>query len=323
MLNYRQTANSFVTARLSLDLRQIRKLVPSVWGCPGVLPVMNQRAVEFSIRAALGLNCKIASYSKFDRKNYFYPDLPKGYQISQYDLPLAYDGYVDYELDGETKRVRINRIHLEEDAGKLVHADVTGNPNQSYVDFNRSCVPLLEIVSEPDLRSPAEAIAYWRAVKEILEYVEVSDCNMEEGSFRCDANISLRPVGSEELGTRTELKNKNSFQHVLTALEYEEKRQARILDQGGEVIQETVLFDINTGRTASMRSKEEAHDYRYFPEPDLVPFEVDAAEVEHIRAALPELTRPNVVSVLVEEYGIPTYDAEFLTATRQMADFFD
>ena len=206
---------------------------PICLGMPGVLPVMNQRAVEFSIRAALGLNCKIASYSKFDRKNYFYPDLPKGYQISQYDLPLAYDGYVDYELDGETKRVRINRIHLEEDAGKLVHADVTGNPNQSYVDFNRSCVPLLEIVSEPDLRSPAEAIAYWRAVKEILEYVEVSDCNMEEGSFRCDANISLRPVGSEELGTRTELKNKNSFQHVLTALEYEEKRQARILDQGG------------------------------------------------------------------------------------------
>ena len=200
-----------------------------------MLPVMNQRAVEFSIRAALGLNCKIASYSKFDRKNYFYPDLPKGYQISQYDLPLAYDGYVDYELEGETKRVHINRIHLEEDAGKLVHADVTGNPNQSYVDFNRSCVPLLEIVSEPDLRSPEEAIAYWRAVKEILEYVEVSDCNMEEGSFRCDANISLRPVGSKELWTRTELKNKNSFQHVLTALEYEEKRQARILDQGGEV----------------------------------------------------------------------------------------
>ena len=183
-------------------------------------------------------------------------------------------------------------------------------------------MPLLEIVSEPDLRTPAEAIAYWRAVKEILEYVEVSDCNMEEGSFRCDANISLRPVGSKELGTRTELKNKNSFQHVLTALEYEEKRQARILDQGGEVVQETVLFDINTGRTASMRSKEEAHDYRYFPEPDLVPFEVDAAEVERIRAALPELPAERRKR-FVEEYNIPTYDAEFLTATRQMADFFD
>ncbi len=295
---------------------------PICLGMPGVLPVMNQRAVEFSIRAALGLNCKIASYSKFDRKNYFYPDLPKGYQISQYDLPLAYDGYVDYELEGETKRVCINRIHLEEDAGKLVHADVTGNPNQSYVDFNRSCVPLLEIVSEPDLRSPEEAIAYWRAVKEILEYVEVSDCNMEEGSFRCDANISLRPVGSKELGTRTELKNKNSFQHVLTALEYEEKRQARILDQGDEVVQETVLFDISTGRTAPMRSKEEAHDYRYFPEPDLVPFEVDAAEVERIRAALPELPAERRQR-FVSEYGIPTYDAEFLTATRQLADFFD
>ena len=295
---------------------------PICLGMPGVLPVMNQRAVEFSIRAALGLNCKIASYSKFDRKNYFYPDLPKGYQISQYDLPLAYDGHVNYELEGETKRVRINRIHLEEDAGKLVHADVTGNPNQSYVDFNRSGVPLLEIVSEPDLRSPEEAIAYWRAVKEILEYVEVSDCNMEEGSFRCDANISLRPVGSKELGTRTELKNKNSFQHVLIALEYEEKRQARILDQGGEVVQETVLFDINTGRTASMRSKEEAHDYRYFPEPDLVPFEVDAAEVERIRAALPELPAQHRQR-FVAEYGIPAYDAEFLTATRQLADFFD
>ena len=284
---------------------------PICLGMPGVLPVMNQRAVEFSIRAALGLNCKIASYSKFDRKNYFYPDLPKGYQISQYDLPLAYDGYVDYELDGETKHVRINRIHLEEDAGKLVHADVTGNPNQSYVDFNRSCVPLLEIVSEPDLRSPEEAIAYWRAVKEILEYVEVSDCNMEEGSFRCDANISLRPVGSKELGTRTELKNKNSFQHVLTALEYEEKRQARILDQGEEVVQETVLFDINTGRTASMRSKEEAHDYRYFPEPDLVPFEVDAEKL-NVSGLRYRNYPPNVASVLWKHTAFPLTMQNFL-----------
>ena len=295
---------------------------PICLGMPGVLPVMNQRAVEFSIRAALAMNCKIASYSKFDRKNYFYPDLPKGYQISQYDLPLAYDGCVDYELDGETKRVNINRIHLEEDAGKLVHADVTGNPNQSYVDFNRSCVPLLEIVSEPELRSPEEAIAYWRAVKEILEYVEVSDCNMEEGSFRCDANISLRPVGSEELGTRTELKNKNSFQHVVTALEYEEKRQAGILDEGGEVEQVTLLFDLNTSRTSPMRSKEEAHDYRYFPEPDLVPFEVEATEVERIRSALPELPAERRKRFM-EAYGIPAYDADFLTATRQVADFFD
>jgi len=295
---------------------------PICLGMPGVLPVLNQRALEFTIRAALAMNCKIASYSKFDRKNYFYPDLPKGYQISQYDLPLSYDGYVDYEFEGETKRVRIRRIHLEEDAGKLVHADVTGNPNQSYVDFNRSCVPLLEIVGEPVLRSPAEAIAYWRAVKEILEYLEVSDCNMEEGSFRCDANISLRPVGSEAFGTRTELKNKNSFQHVVTALEYEQKRQAQILDAGGKVEQVTLLFDLNTGRTSPMRSKEEAHDYRYFPEPDLVPVEVDPEWVEAIRATLPELPAARRKR-FVEEYGIPAYDAGVLTATRQMADYFD
>ncbi len=295
---------------------------PICLGMPGVLPVMNERAIEFAIRAALAMNCKIASYSKFDRKNYFYPDLPKGYQISQYDLPLSYDGYVDFEFEGEIKRVRIHRIHLEEDAGKLVHVDVTGNPNRSYVDFNRSCVPLLEIVSEPDLRSPAEAIVYWRAVKEIMEYVDVSDCNMEEGSFRCDANISLRLVGSEAFGTRTELKNKNSFQHVLTALEYEEKRQARMLDEGREVEQVTLLFDLDTGRTSPMRSKEEAHDYRYFPEPDLVPFEVEPEKVERIRSSLPKLPADRRER-FVEEYDIPTYNAGFLTTTRQMADFFD
>ena len=295
---------------------------PICLGMPGVLPVMNQRAIEFSIRAALAMNCTIASYSKFDRKNYFYPDLPKGYQISQYDLPLAHNGYVDFEFEDEVRRVRIHRVHLEEDAGKLVHADVMGDTNQSYVDFNRSCVPLLEIVSEPDLRSPAEAIAYWRAVKEILEHVEISDCNMEEGSFRCDANISLRPLGNKEFGTRTELKNKNSFQHVLAALEYEEKHQARILDEGGEVDQVTLLFDLNTGRTSPMRSKEEAHDYRYFPEPDLVPFEIDQAKVDHIRSTLPELPADRRKR-FEAEYDLPAYDAGFLTTTRQIADFFD
>ena len=227
-----------------------------------------------------------------------------------------------FEFEGETHRTRIHQIHLEEDAGKLVHADVTGNANRSYVDLNRACVPLLEIVSEPDLRSPDEAIAYWRAVKEILEYIDISDCNMEEGSFRCDANISLRPIGSQAFGTRTELKNKNSFQHVLAALKYEERRQARILDEGGEIHQETLLYDLDTGRTFPMRSKEEAHDYRYFPEPDLVRANVSSEREEEIRSALPELPADRRAR-FIEEYQIPDYDAEFLTATRQMADFFD
>ena len=295
---------------------------PICLGMPGILPVLNERAIEFAIRAALAMNCEIATHSKFDRKNYFYPDLPKGYQISQKHFPLATKGYVDFKFAQEIHRVRIHQIHLEEEAAKLVHADVTGNPNQSYVDFNRAGVPLLEIVSEPDLKSPSEAVAYWRSVKEILEYIEVSDCNMEEGNFRCDANISLRLVGSEELGTRTELKNKNSFQHVLTALEYEQKRHAMILDGGSEVEQNTLLFDVNTGKTSAMRSKEEAHDYRYFPEPDLVPFEANPDEIERTKSTLPEAPFDRRRR-FVEEYEIPAYDAAFLTTTRQMADFFD
>ncbi len=295
---------------------------PICLGMPGVLPVLNERAFEFSLRAAAAMNCEISPACAFDRKNYFYPDLPKGYQISQKYAPLARNGYVDFEFEGETHRTRIHQIHLEEDAGKLVHADVTGNANRSYVDLNRACVPLLEIVSEPDLRSPDEAIAYWRAVKEILEYIDISDCNMEEGSFRCDANISLRPIGSQAFGTRTELKNKNSFQHVLAALKYEERRQARILDEGGEIHQETLLYDLDTGRTSPMRSKEEAHDYRYFPEPDLVRANVSSEREEEIRSALPELPADRRAR-FIDEYQIPDYDAEFLTATRQMADFFD
>ena len=312
----------FCNCEVSFGTEANARTCPICLGMPGVLPVLNETAISFAIRTALAMNCEIETYSKFDRKNYFYPDLPKGYQISQKHLPLAKNGYVDFEFGGEIHRVRIHQIHLEEEAAKLVHADVTGNPNQSYVDFNRAGVPLLEIVSEPDLKSPEEAIAYWRSVKEILEYIEVSDCNMEEGNFRCDANISLRPVGSEKLGTRTELKNKNSFQHVLTALEYEQKRQATILAEGGEVEQNTVLFDINTGKTSPMRSKEEAHDYRYFPEPDLVPFEVNPEEIELIKSTLPEapLNRRNR---FVQDYEIPAYDAAFLTSTRQMADFFD
>ena len=247
---------------------------PICLGMPGTLPVVNRRAVEFAVRAGLAMECEITPSSKFDRKNYFYPDLPKNYQISQYDIPLCQNGQVSFEFEGELRTVALRRIHLEEDAGKSIHAEVTGDPTRSFMDFNRAGVPLLEIVSEPELHSPAEAIAYCRAVKEILEYIEVSDCNMEEGSLRCEPNLSLRPKGSKELGTRTEIKNKNSFQELIEAMAYEVKRQARILDAGEEVVQETLLFDASTGKTVAMRGKEEADDYRYFPEPDLVHVEI-------------------------------------------------
>ncbi|MHA1777527.1 MAG: Asp-tRNA(Asn)/Glu-tRNA(Gln) amidotransferase subunit GatB [Promethearchaeota archaeon] len=295
---------------------------PICLGMPGVLPVLNKKALEHAIKAALALNCEIAEYSRFDRKNYFYPDLPKGYQISQFALPFSSDGYVDFEFEGELKHVRIRRVHLEEDAGKLVHAEVAGKRNMSYVDYNRSCVPLIEIVSEPDLRSPAEAIEFWKTVKEILEYLGVSDCNMEEGSFRCDANISLRPYGTEKYGSRAEMKNMSSFRAVQAALEYEERRQAKLLDQGKEVLQETRMFDEEKGITNSMRFKEEAHDYRYFPEPDLVPFEVDINWVENIRNSLPELPDERRKR-FIEEYEIPEYDVEFLTSTKQIADYYE
>ncbi|MXV77070.1 Asp-tRNA(Asn)/Glu-tRNA(Gln) amidotransferase subunit GatB, partial [Candidatus Poribacteria bacterium] len=295
---------------------------PICLGMPGTLPVINQRALEFAVRAGLAMNCEITTYSKFDRKNYFYPDLPKNYQISQYDLPLCRNGVVTYLMDGETKTVALRRIHLEEDAGKSIHAEVTGDPTRSFMDFNRAGVPLMEIVSEPEIHSPEEAIAYCRAVKEILEYIEVSDCNMEEGSLRCEPNISLRPRGSKELGTRTEIKNKNSFQELLVAMEYEVKRQARILDSGGEVVQETLLFDTNTGKTVAMRGKEEADDYRYFPEPDLVHVQIDNEWIQEIQPTLPELPASRRTR-FIEDYGISPANAEYLTATRQMADFFE
>ncbi|MCD6506148.1 Asp-tRNA(Asn)/Glu-tRNA(Gln) amidotransferase subunit GatB [Candidatus Poribacteria bacterium] len=297
------------------------QICPICTGMPGVLPVLNKKALEYAIKTALAMNCKIAKFSKFDRKNYFYPDLPKGYQISQYDLPISYGGYVDFEFNGEMRRVRIRRIHLEEDAGKLVHEGV-GDGRMSYVDFNRASVPLIEIVTEPDLRSPAEAVAFFKAVKEILEYLEVSDCNMEEGSYRCDANISVRPLGSQELGTRTEVKNQNSFKAVQVALEYEEKRQIKVLERGDKVVQETRLVDVERGITMPMRQKEEAHDYRYFPEPDLVPIAVDEDWIEEIRRSIPELPAQRRRR-FVEEYGIPRYDAEVLTTTRYIADYFE
>lgn len=295
---------------------------PICLGMPGTLPVINQLALEYAVRAGLAMNCEITSYSKFDRKNYFYPDLPKNYQISQYDLPICKNGEVSYQFEGEQKTVALRRIHLEEDAGKSIHAEVTGDPTRSFMDFNRAGVPLMEIVSEPEIHSPEEAIAYCRAVKEILEYIEVSDCNMEEGSLRCEPNISLRPKGSTELGTRTEIKNKNSFQELLDAMDYEVKRQARILDAGGEVVQETLLFDTNTGKTVAMRGKEEADDYRYFPEPDLVHIQIDDALVADIQPTLPELPalRRNR---FIADYGITSDNAEFLTTTRHIADFFD
>ncbi len=295
---------------------------PICLGMPGTLPVINQRALEFAVRAGLAMNCEITTYSKFDRKNYFYPDLPKNYQISQYDLPLCRNGAVTYNIEGETKTVALRRIHLEEDAGKSIHAEVTGDPTRSFMDFNRAGVPLMEIVSEPEIHSPEEAIAYCRAVKEILEYIEVSDCNMEEGSLRCEPNISLRPRGSEELGTRTEIKNKNSFQELLVAMEYEVKRQARILDSGGEVVQETLLFDANTGKTVAMRGKEEADDYRYFPEPDLVHVQIDDEWIGEIKPSLPELPASRRTR-FIEDYEISSENADFLTVTRQIADFFE
>ncbi|MAF11420.1 Asp-tRNA(Asn)/Glu-tRNA(Gln) amidotransferase GatCAB subunit B [Candidatus Poribacteria bacterium] len=296
------------------------RIDPITLGMPGVLPVLNRTAVDYTMRAALAMDCDVQPFSKFDRKHYFYPDLPKGYQISQKDLPIALDGHVDFDVNGATRRCRLTRIHLEEDAGKSIHAE--GRDDVSWVDYNRSCVPLIEIVGEPDLRSPEEAIAYWRAVKEILEFAGVSDCNMEEGSFRCDANISLMPEGSDQFGTRAELKNMNSFRYVHQALEFEIRRQTQILDAGGKVDQETRLFDVDAGTTRAMRNKEEASDYRYFPEPDLVPLDIDDAWIQAVRDSLPELPRARRQR-LVSEMGVPEQTAAVLTGTRALTDFFE
>jgi len=297
---------------------------PVCLGLPGVLPVLNKQVVEFAMKAGLALNCQIAEFSKFDRKNYYYPDLPKNYQVSQYDLPIAEHGYIEINLeDGTTKRIGVTRVHMEEDAGKLVHGGATiSQSDYSLVDYNRTGVPLIEIVSEPDMRSPEEAKAYLDKLKAILQYTEVSDCKMEEGSLRCDANISLRPWGQKEFGTKTELKNMNSFKALVKALEYEIERQAAILDEGGRIMQETRTWDENRGVTLSMRSKEEAHDYRYFPEPDLVPLVIDRAWVDRVRESLPELPDARKKR-LVAEYGLPEYDAGVITASKDLAEYFD
>jgi aspartyl-tRNA(Asn)/glutamyl-tRNA(Gln) amidotransferase subunit B len=294
---------------------------PVCLGLPGALPVLNRKAVEFGVLAAMALNCRINETSIFARKNYFYPDLPKGYQISQYDKPLAEHGYIDIETGGRAKRIGITRLHLEEDAGKSLHEGFS-DPERSYIDLNRSGTPLAEIVSEPDLRSPEEAYEYLTRLKEIILYTGVSDCNMEEGSLRCDANVSIRPRGQKELGTKTEIKNVNSFRFVKQALEYEIERQIEVVEEGGRITQETRLYNPTEGRTYGMRSKEHAHDYRYFPEPDLLPLVVDSKWQQEIRARLPELPEARRQR-MVSEYGITIKDAHVLTATRALADQFE
>jgi len=292
---------------------------PVCLGHPGVLPVLNRQAVEYAMKAAMALNCEIATECKFDRKNYFYPDLPKAYQISQYDQPIGKNGWIEIEVGGKTKRIGINRVHLEEDAGKLTHVE---GGFATLVDFNRVGTPLIEIVSEPDIRSPEEARAYLEKLRAIMLYCEVSDVKMEEGSLRCDANISLRPYGQHEFGTKAELKNMNSFRGVQRGLEYEVLRQTDILENGGRVVQETRRWDEAQGKTFSMRSKEEAHDYRYFPDPDLVLLHIDEEWKERVRSTIPELPDARKERY-TKQYGLPEYDAGIITSSKKLADFFE
>jgi aspartyl-tRNA(Asn)/glutamyl-tRNA(Gln) amidotransferase subunit B len=298
------------------------QVCPVCLGLPGVLPVLNAAAVECIVRTGLALGCTIAPVSRFARKNYFYPDLPKGYQISQYELPVCTGGGVPVGSGAALRTVALTRIHLEEDAGKLIHGENLGDPRRSFVDLNRAGVPLMEIVSEPVLRAPEEARDYLVALRDILVHLGVCDGNMEQGSFRCDANVSLRPRGQQALGTKVELKNMNSFRFVQQALEYEAARQEAVLDEGGRIVQETRLFDPKAGTTHSMRKKEEAHDYRYFPDPDLVPLAIDAAWVARAAAALPELPEARRRRY-VEALGLPEYDAGVLTADPALAAWFE
>ena len=313
----------FCGCATAFGAEQNTHVCPVCLGLPGVLPVINKRVVEFAIKAGLALNCTINKFSKFDRKNYYYPDLPKNFQTSQYDLPIAEHGYVDIDTENGKKRIRITRIHMEEDAGKLVHSGNTiKDSDSSNVDYNRTGVPLIEIVSEPDMATPQEARAYMEKVKSILEYIDVSNCRMEEGNLRADLNVSLRPQGTEKLGTKAEMKNINSFKAVEDALSYEIERQEEILEDGGHIVQETRTWDPDKGITLSMRTKEEAHDYRYMPEPDLVPIVTTDEEIEAYRKNLPEL--PDARQKRLEDaYGLSSYDAGIITASRQMAEYFD
>ena len=313
----------FCGCQTTFGAEQNTHTCPVCLGLPGVLPVVNKKVVEFAIKAGLATNCKINRYSKFDRKNYYYPDLPKNWQTSQYDLPIAYEGHVDIEVDGVKKTIRLTRIHMEEDAGKLVHSGTTIKDSAtSNVDYNRTGVPLIEIVSEPDMRSATEARAYMEKIKSILEYIDVSNCRMEEGNLRADINVSLRPVGSDKLGTRTEMKNINSFKSLEDAINYEIERQADILDDGGKIIQETRTWNPEKGITQSMRSKEDAHDYRYMPEPDLPPIVTTDEEIEAFRKSLPELPDARRER-LIKDFGLSEYDAGIITSSRAMAEYFD
>jgi aspartyl-tRNA(Asn)/glutamyl-tRNA(Gln) amidotransferase subunit B len=292
---------------------------PVCAGFPGALPVLNKKVVEFALRAGLAMHCKIAGYSRLARKNYFYPDLPKGYQISQYELPICSNGHIDINVEGAIKRVRLTRIHIEEDAGKNIH---DAFDDSSLIDLNRAGVPLLEIVSEPDIHNAAETVSYLKSLRAILRYLEVCDGNMEEGSFRCDANISVRTIGTEPLGTKVEIKNLNSFKAIEKALHYETERQIDTLSEGGILLQETRLWDDNNEQTRSMRSKESAHDYRYFPEPDLLPINLDEAWTQKLCGALPELPDARKAR-FISQYGLPPYDAELLTSRRDIADYLE
>jgi aspartyl-tRNA(Asn)/glutamyl-tRNA(Gln) amidotransferase subunit B len=298
------------------------QVCPVCLGMPGALPVLNRQAVDFAIKAALALGCAVQSQSIFARKNYFYPDLPKGYQISQYERPLALGGGLEIEVEGSRTFVGLTRIHMEEDAGKSLHEGFFDSDRRTYVDYNRSGVPLIEIVSEPDMRSAAEGAEFFSRLRDILVWLGVNDGNMEEGSLRCDANVSVRPHGQAAFGTKAEVKNVNSFRYLQKALEYEIERQVDVVSSGGRVVQETRLFDSTTGRTHSMRSKEEAHDYRYFPEPDLPPVLVDEARVEAVRGTMPELPAARRQRFVVE-YAIPEYDAGVLTQSAALADYFE
>ncbi|MFC1704459.1 Asp-tRNA(Asn)/Glu-tRNA(Gln) amidotransferase subunit GatB [Candidatus Omnitrophota bacterium] len=292
---------------------------PVCLGLPGSLPVLNEQYLEYAMRTALALNCKISNFTKFDRKNYYYPDLPKNYQISQYDLPLSLSGYVMINIEGKEKKIGITRVHMEEDAGKLIHEEAKPI---SLVDYNRTGVPLLEIVSEPDINSPDEAYEYLSNLKAILKYIEVSDCDMEKGSLRCDANISVRKKGEKKLGVKTELKNMNSFKAVKVALEYESQRQVEELKEGGEIIQQTLLWDTDKNITVPMRTKEEAHDYRYFPDPDLVPFTISQKQIDDIGQALPELPQQRF-DRFITKLGLTEYDATIIIQDKDLSDYFE
>src|SRR2546425_3273425 len=298
------------------------QVCPVCVGLPGALPVLNSRAVDYAIKAALALGCDVQPVSIFARKNYFYPDLPKGYQISQYERPLALRGSLEFTVAGQAKRVGITRVHMEEDAGKSLHEGFPDSDRKTYLDYNRSGVPLIEIVTEPDMRSAAEAAEFFERLRDILVWLGVNDGNMEEGSLRCDANVSVRPAGQERFGTKAEVKNLNSFRYLQKALEYEIDRQIDLLESGGRVVQETRLWDSAAGRTLSMRSKEEAHDYRYFPEPDLPPLVVDEARIAAVRETMPELPEARRQR-FVAAYGLPAYDAGVLTSSAGLADYFE